>query len=260
MNWLAAHQQPCITHCKQAKIPQLRATARRFTAAYSSQLGCHPFIAGLHTLLSRQLSCAQSLVWAFDPAILIEGSSRSKKRPATPVPGSKPNTPTVLQGVSPIGASAGGASTSGVSPAPSLLTSPALEAAAAAALSDPFMHDALALLASIAVCCTAEDIEAGSGMGAADSAAGRTVWRLQKALSDRRARAVLKALPHSNALQATASGSLFTSTVVRTNVIGAWDEVRLLQKHAHLYTQYKYNVACFACCVAAVAQRKNRQV
>jgi hypothetical protein len=236
-------------------MPQLRATARRFTAAYSSRLGCHPFIAGLHTLLSRQLGCAQSLVWTFDPAILIEGSSRSSKKqrqPATPVPGSKPNTPTVLQGVSPIGASPDNASTSGVSPAPSSLASPAPEAvaaAAAAALSDPFMHDALALLASIAVCCTAQDIEAGSGMAAADSAAGRTVWRLQKALSDRRARAVLKALPHSSALQAAASGSLFTSTVVRTNVIGAWDEVRLLQNTAH--TSMHSKSAMYTYCMVA---------
>jgi hypothetical protein len=220
-------------------MPQLRATARRFTAAYSSRLGCHPFIAGLHTLLTRQLGCAQSLVWTFDPAILIEGSSRSKKQPPTPAPGSsKPNTPTVLQGVSPGGASTGGASPGGVSPVPSSLASPApaAVAAAAAALSDPFMHDALALLASIAICCTAQDIEAGSGAAAADSAAGRTVWRLQKALSDRRARAVLKALPHSSALQAAASGSLFTSGVVRTNVIGAWDEVSFKHTRTVVYT------------------------
>eukprot|EP00611_Tribonema_gayanum_P020670 TRINITY_DN381_c0_g1_i1.p3 TRINITY_DN381_c0_g1~~TRINITY_DN381_c0_g1_i1.p3 ORF type:complete len:177 (-),score=76.82 TRINITY_DN381_c0_g1_i1:327-857(-) len=156
----------------QVTASQLYRAAKRFSAAYQRSISTHPFLAGLHKLLTCQLQCsATTWQWTVDRAVFIEG----------------------------------GGSSSG--------------AAAAAEGADPFMAEALQLLASMLrrVDAPADAVEVG------DASAAATTWEVEPWLSDRTLHAALRALPPPSRLQALPSGAFAEGGTARTNVDGKLD-------------------------------------
>ncbi|KAG5176978.1 hypothetical protein JKP88DRAFT_334198 [Tribonema minus] len=163
---------------KKVTASQLYRAAKRFSAAYQRSISTHPFLAGLHKLLTCQLQrSATTWQWTVDRAVFIEGGGSS----------------------SGCGGGGGGA---------------------AAEDADPFMAEALQLLASMLrrVDAPADAVEVGG-----DASAAATTWEVEPWLSDRTLRAALRALPPPSRLQALPSGAFAEGGTARTNVDGKLD-------------------------------------